>query len=454
MDGSLSRQADHAPVQLLGGGRAKSAPAIWTTASSARRPTSSARSSTRSTAWRRELATSQRKLERSRLELERKGHNLEGRKRLHRDAAGAHRHGRRLGRRRGRVSTINTAASRLLGVDRSVVGQPAADVFGRADLQPLATLLQQGAPVRRSARAGDRADVRGTRRPPGGRRDRAARRGRRGRRHRHRHGRRHAADPGAARGDVARRRAPARARDQEPAHADPAVRRTAAPAFHLGAAARALAGRRVHRHDHRRSRFAEGAGRRVLAVCAHAPTAHGRRRISTPCISEAVALYDGLFSHIDIARALCRRSARRPRRPRADPPRDHQPRRQRDRSARRAAPAARPRRAWSASRRSTTRRSISCAWSWPTTGPAFRPAIATSCSCRTTRRRSGEAASASPSSAASSSSTAAASRWRQSPTGTQFVIELPRKRPGLRVCTDLTPATTPGELWIGRSPVE
>ena len=52
----------------------------------------------------------------------------------------------------------------------------------------------------------------------------------------------------------------------------------------------------------------------------------------------------------------------------------------------------------------------SSGWSSPTTGPASRRPIVTSCSCRITRRRGGAAASASRSSGGSSSSTAAASR--------------------------------------------
>ena len=41
----------------------------------------------------------------------------------------------------GVVTTINSAASRLLTLDRAVVGSPARSVFHRADLQPLGALL-------------------------------------------------------------------------------------------------------------------------------------------------------------------------------------------------------------------------------------------------------------------------------------------------------------------------
>jgi len=88
-----------------------------------------------------ELATSRRKVERSTIELERKAAEVEGRRRyietiLERittgvvsiDAAGI-------------VTTVNTAAARLLSLDRRIVGQPLLSVFDRADLQPLAQLL-------------------------------------------------------------------------------------------------------------------------------------------------------------------------------------------------------------------------------------------------------------------------------------------------------------------------
>ncbi|MQA28336.1 MAG: HAMP domain-containing protein [Luteitalea sp.] len=78
-----------------------------------------------------ELATSRRRVERSTIELERKHVEVEGRRRyietiLERittgvisiDAAGA-------------VTTINSAAQRLLGLDRHVVGQPLRQVFQR-----------------------------------------------------------------------------------------------------------------------------------------------------------------------------------------------------------------------------------------------------------------------------------------------------------------------------------
>jgi two-component system nitrogen regulation sensor histidine kinase NtrY len=88
-----------------------------------------------------ELAASRRKVERSTIELERKHQEVEGRRRyietiLERittgvvsvDAAGG-------------ITTINSAAARLLSLNRSTVGQPVQVALERPDLRPLATLL-------------------------------------------------------------------------------------------------------------------------------------------------------------------------------------------------------------------------------------------------------------------------------------------------------------------------
>jgi two-component system nitrogen regulation sensor histidine kinase NtrY len=100
-----------------------------------------------------ELATSRRKVERSTVELERKHHEVEQRRRyietiLERittgvvsiDASGA-------------VTTINSAAARLLGVERSIIGQPVRAVFERHDLQPLGALLTGAGRPRTAAAA-------------------------------------------------------------------------------------------------------------------------------------------------------------------------------------------------------------------------------------------------------------------------------------------------------------
>ena len=90
-----------------------------------------------------ELATSQRKLEHSRRDLERKNLQLDERRQyietvLERIATGVVSLGPD-----GQIETINTAALRLLEVDRSVIGSRAEDVCQREDLKPLQTLLRQ-----------------------------------------------------------------------------------------------------------------------------------------------------------------------------------------------------------------------------------------------------------------------------------------------------------------------
>jgi two-component system, NtrC family, nitrogen regulation sensor histidine kinase NtrY len=89
-----------------------------------------------------ELATSQRRLERSRVEMERKNSELDERRRyietvLERIATGVVSIGAD-----GRVSTINSAAGRLLDVDPGIVGSPADQMLGREDLAPLAALVR------------------------------------------------------------------------------------------------------------------------------------------------------------------------------------------------------------------------------------------------------------------------------------------------------------------------
>jgi two-component system nitrogen regulation sensor histidine kinase NtrY len=90
-----------------------------------------------------ELAASQRKLERSRIDLERKNREIEERRRyietiLERVATGVVSVDAA-----GRVSTLNPAAARLLGLGPEVVGAPVTEVFGREDLQPLAALMRR-----------------------------------------------------------------------------------------------------------------------------------------------------------------------------------------------------------------------------------------------------------------------------------------------------------------------
>jgi two-component system nitrogen regulation sensor histidine kinase NtrY len=90
-----------------------------------------------------ELAASRRKLERSAIDLQRKHEEVEDRRRyietiLERIATGVV-----TVDSAGRIGTMNSAASRLLGLDAGVVGQPAPEVFERADLGALAALLER-----------------------------------------------------------------------------------------------------------------------------------------------------------------------------------------------------------------------------------------------------------------------------------------------------------------------
>jgi two-component system, NtrC family, nitrogen regulation sensor histidine kinase NtrY len=88
-----------------------------------------------------ELATSRRKVEASTIELERKAAEVERRRRyietiLERIATGVVSVDAA-----GMVTTINSAAARLLNVDRAVIGEPVRAVFARPDLQPVGALL-------------------------------------------------------------------------------------------------------------------------------------------------------------------------------------------------------------------------------------------------------------------------------------------------------------------------
>jgi two-component system nitrogen regulation sensor histidine kinase NtrY len=100
-----------------------------------------------------ELAASRRKVERSTLELERKNVEVEGRRRyietiLERIATGVVSIDGA-----GVITMVNGAAARLLGLDQSVVGLPAAAVFEQARLQPLQAMIDGAARARSSPAA-------------------------------------------------------------------------------------------------------------------------------------------------------------------------------------------------------------------------------------------------------------------------------------------------------------
>jgi two-component system nitrogen regulation sensor histidine kinase NtrY len=88
-----------------------------------------------------ELAMSRRRVERSTFELEQKHVEVEIRRRyieaiLERITTGVVSVDGT-----GGVTTINSAAARLLSLDRAIVGQPASAVFARQDLRPLGAML-------------------------------------------------------------------------------------------------------------------------------------------------------------------------------------------------------------------------------------------------------------------------------------------------------------------------
>ncbi|MEW6319816.1 MAG: ATP-binding protein [Acidobacteriota bacterium] len=90
-----------------------------------------------------ELASSRRRLERASLDLQRKHQEGEGRRRyietiLERVATGVISIDPS-----GGISTLNSAAQRLLGLSPDDVGRAAVDVFGRADLQAINGVLDQ-----------------------------------------------------------------------------------------------------------------------------------------------------------------------------------------------------------------------------------------------------------------------------------------------------------------------
>ena len=177
-----------------------------------------------------ELAASRQKLEQSTYDLQRKHRRGRRAAPVHRNGARADRDRRDLGgcRRPGHHDQrVGRAAARARSRRRRPPGaRRARPARSRTAARPAA---EGPARPRRAAGAGDRADARGSRGPPGRRRERAARRVGGGRRRRARVRRRDAAHPVAEGGGVARGGAAPRARDQEPADADPALGRAAAP---------------------------------------------------------------------------------------------------------------------------------------------------------------------------------------------------------------------------------
>ena len=327
MDGPLSGQADHAARSGAGGrGTRDWRRATSSTASSARRRTSSGRWSTRSTAWPTSCPRAAASSNDRRSTSQKKHAEVEERRRytaaiLERVATGVVTLDTL-----GRISTLNPAAARLLGLPPDTIGQPAAVVFARPDLEPLSALaLGTAARVARHAGAGDRAGPRRTRgvisrsRP-----------------------RRLTAETGRPEGRVlvldditplirAQKVAAWREVARRLAHE---IKNPLTPIQ--------LCAQRLQRqfagspdpvrslvdectHDHRRrGGVAEGAGRRILAVRADAvaaPRADGPARTAA---GHAGALRRALQGRPD-RDAVCRLGAAGAARSRPDPPRRHQP---------------------------------------------------------------------------------------------------------------------------------
>ena len=208
-----------------------------------------------------ELAASRRRLERSSIDLERKHSDVESRRRyvetildrlatgvISVDVAGS-------------IRTWNAAASRLLGIEQGVSGLPVSVGARIAGSQAAGNRDRRGRPPPRGpAPAGGVDHARRARGPPLGD-DHAARAGRFHRGSGRRVRRRDAAGAGAESRGVARGGAPARARDQESAHADSTQRRAAAAALLPGVRRDPRSRGRVHDDDRRRGRVAQGAGR-------------------------------------------------------------------------------------------------------------------------------------------------------------------------------------------------
>jgi two-component system nitrogen regulation sensor histidine kinase NtrY len=88
-----------------------------------------------------ELATSRRRVERSTFDLERKHVEVEIRRRYIETILERITTGVVSVDGGGEITTINSAAARLLSLDRTIVGQAARTVFDRQDLRPLGALL-------------------------------------------------------------------------------------------------------------------------------------------------------------------------------------------------------------------------------------------------------------------------------------------------------------------------
>ena len=110
-----------------------------------------------------DLSASRRRLERSSVELERKHQDVEGRRRyvetiLERIATGLISVDTA-----GQIRTLNSAASRMLGLDVDVSGRLVSTVFGSPELKPLANVIDEASRSRQDALPQEVAITRGGR---------------------------------------------------------------------------------------------------------------------------------------------------------------------------------------------------------------------------------------------------------------------------------------------------
>ena len=278
VDGAVPRPSgSRGPSRCSPPRRARLARAASTSASSLKATTSSGRWSRRSTRWPASWPTSRRKVDRATIELERK-HSGGGRSAaVHRDDSRAHHDRRRLGRRRRRDHHDQQRGRAGSSVSAGpVVGQPAQT---RSSSAPTSSRLPRCSPARDEAAASRPAQEIAM--PRDGQEL-------------------HLAvvatalvgESGAPEGavlvlddvtpliraqKVAAWREVARRLAHEIKNPLTPIQLCAerhAPSFRGRAAGSQGAGRRVHDHHRRRGRVAEGPGRRVLAVRAHAGAAH------------------------------------------------------------------------------------------------------------------------------------------------------------------------------------
>ncbi len=250
-----------------------------------------------------ELSASRAKLERSTHDVQRQHQEVEARRRyietiLERITTG--------------VVSLDADGPRH---DDQQRGRPAARP-GRGDDRPAGrrncsrgrTCEPLRAAPRRATRAGGQdppaaGDCAGARRPraaPGRRHHDALRRRRRDRGHGAGLRRHHAADPRAEGRGVARGGPPPGARDQEPADADPAVRRAAGPPLPVRAAAHA---RSWWRSAPRRSSARSSRSRAWWTSSRSSPGCRRPSRIPThlpQLLADTLALYVGLFREVKI----------------------------------------------------------------------------------------------------------------------------------------------------------